>query len=108
MLADDTLVTVRRSWSDAGMTGRVRFDGLENFHWSDGRSEYSDNGFMRVAPRQFVHAYMMCDSLVDGEVSHSCMHGPPPHRIRVCIVKKDNSPKTIDEILKRTGTTSLR
>jgi hypothetical protein len=27
---------------------------------------------------------------IDGEIGHSCRHGPPPHRIKVCMTKKDN------------------
>ena len=33
--------------------------------------------------------------LVEGEVAHSCAHGPGPHRIKVVVVKKDNDPKLI-------------
>jgi hypothetical protein len=28
--------------------------------------------------------------MVDGELAHSCRHGPPPHNILVCVLKKDN------------------
>jgi hypothetical protein len=35
-------------------------------------------------------ATVWCDSFTSGEVEHSCVHGPPPHRIKVCIVKKSN------------------
>lgn len=27
---------------------------------------------------------------VEGEVSHSCLHGPPPHSIKICITAVDN------------------
>jgi hypothetical protein len=39
-----------------------------------------------------VHAYVQCDAeLLRGELPHSCVHGPPPHRIKVCVVAKDNT-----------------
>jgi hypothetical protein len=34
--------------------------------------------------------YVMCDGMIDGELAHSCSHGPPPHDIKVCLLKKDN------------------
>lgn len=32
-----------------------------------------------------------CDGMVEGELDHSCEHGPPPHRVKVCVVAKDNT-----------------
>jgi hypothetical protein len=37
-----------------------------------------------------VYGYVMCDGMIDGELAHSCRHGPPPHEIKVCITKKHN------------------
>ena len=28
--------------------------------------------------------------MIVGAVAHSCRHGPPPHRIKICITKIDN------------------
>jgi hypothetical protein len=28
--------------------------------------------------------------MIAGDLAHSCEHGPPPHRIKVCITKKGN------------------
>jgi hypothetical protein len=41
----------------------------------------------------------MCDGMIAGELAHSCEHGPPPHRIKVCITKKGNEKfwRTIEE-----------
>jgi hypothetical protein len=30
--------------------------------------------------------------MIEGEIAHSCEHGEGPHRIKVCIVQKDNTP----------------
>lgn len=37
-----------------------------------------------------LFGYVMCDQMLSGEVAHSCAHGPGPHRIKVCLVKKLN------------------
>ena len=48
-------------------------------------------GATSVAPREFLHANMSCAVIPDGAYfGHSCQHRPPPHIIKVCIVKSDN------------------
>jgi hypothetical protein len=32
----------------------------------------------------------MCDAMIGGTLAHSCAHGPGPHRIKVCLVRKEN------------------
>jgi hypothetical protein len=32
----------------------------------------------------------MCDAMIAGTLAHSCAHGPGPHRIKVCLVRKGN------------------
>jgi hypothetical protein len=32
----------------------------------------------------------MCDAMIGGELNHSCSHGPPPHRIKVALLKGAN------------------
>jgi hypothetical protein len=80
-------VRVRRQWND-NQIGTVRLTDLSGFHWSQygGGQTYRFGG---VAPKPFLHAYTLCTK-IDGEIGHSCRHGPPPHRIKVCITKKDN------------------
>jgi len=85
-------VVVRRQWNH-WMHGEVRLNDISHPHWDD----YS-GGFQARAPRPFIHAYISCDTLVSGEVGHSCSHGEGPHRIKVCIVKKDNSTTTFGKI----------
>jgi hypothetical protein len=88
----EILVNVRRQWDD-WRSGTVRLQDLSGFHLSD-----QSGGVMRRAPRKFVHAYMSCEALVEGEIGHSCRHGPPPHTIKVCITKGDNNAITYDQI----------
>lgn len=87
-------VTVRRQWNDWRLA-TVNMDSLSGVHWDT----YS-GGVNAKAPRPFLHAYMSCDAVLEGEIAHSCMHGEGPHMIKVCIVKKDNG-KDIFERLRQ-------
>jgi hypothetical protein len=73
-----------RQWND-WRTGAVHFEMLRDFHW---RRE--SGGVRALSPRPLLHARIACDSLVSGEISHSCAHGTGPHEILVRIVKKGN------------------
>ena len=56
-------------------------------------------GVQHRANRYYLHGYVMCNRMIAGELAHSCEHGPPPHRIKVCITKKGNEKfwRTIEE-----------
>jgi len=79
-------IWVRRQWSDYRLA-KYRVDDIEGLHWTD-----TSGGIGTRAPRDFLHGYVWCDRMVEGELAHSCAHGPGPHRIKVCIVKKGNDP----------------
>ncbi len=53
------------------------------------QSEVSGGTHQR-ANRRYWHAYVWCNAMIEGSVAHSCEHGPPPHRIKVCITKNLN------------------
>jgi hypothetical protein len=40
--------------------------------------------------RPYVHATVSCEGMQEGEVAHSCSHGPGPHNIKVCITAGRN------------------
>lgn len=80
----NTLVHVRRDWNDHRV-GTVRWADLRNPRW-----DTVSGGEQNRTPRPFVHAFVWC-TLVNGDIAHSCIHGPPPHDIKVCLVRKDNS-----------------
>lgn len=44
--------------------------------------------------RTYLFGYVQCDAMIAGELAHSCSHGPPPHRIKVCITKTGNDKQT--------------
>jgi hypothetical protein len=90
-ITEDTLINVRRQWNDYRV-GAVQLRDLRGFHWRQ-----TSGGVAARSPRPFPHARLWCDKIVDGEIAHSCRHGPPPHEVLVCIVKKDN-PETFREL----------
>lgn len=87
-LPDGASVFVRRHWNQYP-NAEYRLRDLQCPHWSC-FSGGEVTGFAKRSPRPMVHGYVRCDGALAGEVAHSCMHGPPPHRIKVVVVAKDN------------------
>jgi hypothetical protein len=82
---DCETVCVRRHWND-WRVATYRLDGLSGIHW-----DTLSGGAKRRAPQPFIHAYVMCDAMLAGEIAHSGLHGSCPHEIKVCVVAQDNS-----------------
>lgn len=76
------IVQVRRQWDDYRIA-KYRIDDISGLHWSD-----ESGGVRASAPRAFIHGYVLCNGMIEGELAHSCSHGPPPHQVKVCITKK--------------------
>ena len=77
-------VRVRRDWNDHRI-GTIKWSDLRDPRW------YTlSGGEQNPTPQPFIHGYIWCDT-VQGDIAHSCAHGPGPHNIKVCLVKKDNS-----------------
>ena len=91
-----TLVRVRRQWNDQRI-GTVRWSDLGNPRW-----DIVSGGTQVRSPQPFIHAYVYCDK-VRGNIAHSCNHGPGPHNIKVCLVKKDNSKEVWNYLMKIVG-----
>ena len=83
----EILVRVRRQWNGKKIA-TVRVADLRGFHWSQYGAGHKWR-FGGVAPQPFLHAFTLCTQ-VEGDIGHSCQHGPPPHKIKVCITRKDN------------------
>lgn len=93
-----TLVYVRRQWNDHRIAA-YRIEDVRGAHWDD-----ISGGVQAPAPQPFIHAYVLCNGMVDGELPHSGMHGGPcPHRIKVVILKKDNSPEVYQYFAEQAG-----
>ena len=52
--------------------------------------------------KPFIYGYVWCDK-VRGDIAHSCIHGPPPHNIKVCLMKRDNSREIWNRLIQIAG-----
>ena len=88
------VVWVRRQFDDHRHAA-YRLGDVGGWHWSN-----ISGGVQQRANRYYLHAYVMCDGMIAGELAHRCEHGPPPHRIKVCITKKGNEKfwRAIEEV----------
>lgn len=84
MTEDNPLITVRRQWNDWKLA-EYRLSELSGLHW-----DTISGGVNAKSPRDFLHAYVLCDRMESGELSHSCRHGKGPHLIKVCVTKTHN------------------
>ena len=91
--AVEPVIWVRRH-GDEYHTAAHRLGDLTGVH-----SESRSRGVGGSAPRPLLHGYVYCDRAIEGGVPHSCQHSPPPHRIKVCVVKQDNDPADIAALL---------
>ena len=91
-----TNVRIRRDWNDHRI-GTVQWSDLVNPRW-----DIVSGGTQTRTPQPFIHAYVWCNK-VRGEIAHSCAHGPGPHNIKVCLVKKDNTKEVWNYLLKIVG-----
>jgi len=88
-------VKVRRQWNDDNIA-TYRVSDVSGLHMSD-----VSGGIEARANREYLCGYVACDAALEGAVSHSCAHGQGPHRIKVCIVKKDNATRIYHLLLRR-------
>jgi len=84
------VVWVRRHFDDYRQAA-YRLADLRGWHWSN-----ISGGNRWKANRFYLHAYVMCDAMIAGELAHSCIHGDGPHKIKVCITKKGNESRWRD------------
>lgn len=95
-MARKEYVYVRRQWNDWRIA-EVELIKIEGLKWS-----YFSGGVYARSPQPFVHGYVLCTDII-GDIAHSCLHGEGSHRIKICIVRKDNSSKIWQKILKIVG-----
>lgn len=81
------LVSVRRKW-DSWEVAEVYVSEVDNPMW-----DLESGGVKETAPEALIFGYVYCDAIVSGSLAHSCLHGTAPHSIKVCILRKDNSPR---------------
>jgi hypothetical protein len=90
------VIKVRRQWNEWRIATYPR-DGVWGFHWS-----VISGGIQARLPQPLLHAYVLCDGMLEGELAHSCLHGDPPHEIKVVVLKKDN-PELWEELAAEAG-----
>jgi hypothetical protein len=77
------LVQVRRQPGDWRLAA-YRLSDIARLRW-----DFVGGGIRRKS-QWHVYGFVMCNGMVHGRIAHSCAHGPPPHRIKVCITRKYN------------------
>lgn len=97
MDADEDCVWVRRQWNSP-FSACYRLSDLRGVRW-----DRVSGGVHAPTPQPFLHAFVSCQLAVDGELAHSGTHGPCPHSIKVCIVKKDNPAGIFSKLLRLAG-----
>jgi hypothetical protein len=91
------LVVVQRAWSE-WRTALVRVSDLEEVHW------FRPAG----AVRPLIHAYVMCDRVVSGRLSHDCTKSACPHRVLVCLLKSHTTGSVFEELARRANSAEVR
>ena len=91
------LVVVQRAWSE-WRTALVRVSDLEDVHW------FRPAG----AVRPLIHAYVMCDRVVSGRLSHDCTKSACPHRVLVCLLKSHTTGSVFEELARRANSAEVR
>lgn len=82
-LVEAVIVKVRRQPGDWRLAD-YRLSDVKRLRWDD------IGGGMQRRSQWHVYGYVMCDGMLSGKIGHSCIHGPAPHRIKVCVTKKYN------------------
>src|SRR5688572_22738749 len=80
---DAAIIQVRRQPGDWRLAA-YRLSDATRMRWG-----YISGGIGRRS-QWHVYAYVMCDGMLSGKIAHSCKHGPPPHKVKVCVTKKYN------------------
>jgi hypothetical protein len=80
-----TRVRVRGRWNDWRIA-ECDLSAVTEPHWA----RFSVEGGA-PAPRPLLHGYVLCD-ILEGDIGHEHDAGSAPHRLKVCILKKDNLP----------------
>ena len=96
-VAETELVSVRRQWNSWEIA-QVNVGEVNNPLW-----DLVSGGVKETSPEAFIYGYIWCDAIVSGSVAHSCLHGTAPHSIKICILRKDNSPRIYNYFLSLVG-----
>lgn len=87
---------VRGEWN-GWRTAEVRMRDLEDLHWAQPSG----------APRPLLHGYISCARITAGDIPHQCERTAGPHRLLVCVVKRDSPPSVYGEMARRADTQAM-
>lgn len=90
-------VSVRRQWN-SWEVAEVAVGEVANPLW-----DLAGGGVKETAPEALIYGYVLCDAIISGSLAHSCLHGTAPHSIKVCILRKDNSPRLYNHFMELVG-----
>lgn len=71
---------------------------IKDVHW-----DRISGGVGANTIQHFLHTYVDCEAMINGDIAHSGIHGPCPHVIKVCLVKKDNDPAAFAQLVEMAG-----
>lgn len=102
IVMDEMVVYVRRQYDDYRIA-KYYFKDVWDIDWDD-----ESGGVHTKSPGYLLYGYVKCNGMIEGEIAHSgalgvANHGPCPHDIKVCILKKDNDPEVIKHIINEIG-----
>lgn len=83
-MTGEELIIVTRQKGDY-KSAAVKWENLVDVHWGT-----TSGGIRRYTGTQGIYAYMTCTDIEEGEISHSGIHGPCPHEIKVYIPRGSN------------------
>lgn len=96
-MTEQVYIWVRRQWNDY-RKAKYKLGDISNVHWDN-----ISGGVYARAPQYFLHGYVWCNEMLEGELAHSGIHGDCSHNIKVCIVKKDNAPEVYARLTRKVG-----
>jgi len=96
-VAGTELISVRRQWNSWEIA-QVYVSDVSNPLW-----DLTSGGVKEYSPEALIFGYIWCDAILSGSIAHSCLHGTAPHSIKICILRKDNSPRIYNHFLTLVG-----
>lgn len=75
-------VYIRRQMGEPGVAS-VPINRISNLHYD------TVSGGVQAASRPLLYGLISCTDK-EGDTGHSCIHGMPPHDIKVCVLEEDN------------------
>jgi len=77
MTPRENLIRVHCTWS-GWQNAEVRLRDIRDVHWF--RPDR--------APHAFLHGFVSCRDIVNGQIPHHCDGASAPHTLRVCLLKR--------------------